>query len=100
MPIHQENTLFGFHAVEALLKNHPDRVDRLLLLQNRQDKKIQTIIQYAEKNQLNIQWASRHELDALTHQANHQGVVAFLRQMAHYTEKDLENIVDQAEKKI
>jgi 23S rRNA (guanosine2251-2'-O)-methyltransferase len=86
--------IFGLHAVEALLKKHPDRISRLLLLQDRQDKKIQSLADIAKRHDLRIEFLSRQELDKLTENANHQGVVAISEQQKKYSEKDLEDILE------
>ena len=43
--------IFGFHAVEALLKKHPERVLQLYRQKGREDKRIQDIIALAEYHQ-------------------------------------------------
>lgn len=88
----------GLHAVEALLKNQPERVMRLCVLRERGDQKIQAIIQVAKSQNIKIENLSRPELDRLADGANHQGVVAFCFAPKVYSEKDLENILDEVKK--
>src|SRR3990167_10426295 len=94
-----EIIVFGIHPVEALLKRQPQRVSRLSLLDNRHDKKIQVIIELAKKNKVTIEFLSRHELDRLTHEENHQGVVAFCETAKHYFEHDLEELLENLTEK-
>ncbi len=68
--------VFGIHAVEALLREDPDRVRRLLVLADRTDKRIQTVLSLAESARVNVEVCPRRQLDRLTHNARHQGVVA------------------------
>lgn len=86
--------IFGLHAVEALLLSHPDRAERLCVLQDRHDKKIQAILELAKQHSVKIVFSSRQELDHLTEQANHQGIVMFCRQAKRHTEQDIETLLD------
>ncbi len=75
METHQKQLVYGFHAVEALLKNSADQVQQLYLLRGRGDKRLQLVQQLAEKQQLTIHWSNRDTLDELI-DGNHQGVIA------------------------
>lgn len=86
--------VFGLHAVQALLKKHPDRISRLALLEDRQDKKIQAILDIAKRAKIKIEFYSRQELDHLTQKENHQGAVAFCHPIKKLTEYDLEVLLD------
>ena len=70
-------TVFGLHSVQALLKSAPQRVNEVLVLQGRQDQRLQKILKAAEHNDVTIRQAQRKELDKLVKEGNHQGVVAF-----------------------
>lgn len=82
--------VFGLHAVESLLKKNAERISELYILEDRQDKKIQMIGQLAKTKKIRMHFASRNELDRMTRQANHQGVVAHCEENKRYTEYDLE----------
>lgn len=86
--------IFGLHAVESLLLAHPDRAERLCVLQDRHDKKVQAIIELAKQHSVKIVFSSRSELDHQTDGANHQGAVMFCRQAKRYAEQDLETMLD------
>jgi 23S rRNA (guanosine2251-2'-O)-methyltransferase len=90
--------LFGIHAVQALLSQHPERALALYVQKERHDQKIQVLIDLAKTNGVKIQLASRVELDALVEHAVHQGVVAACQKPAAHTENDLENIIAAAPK--
>lgn len=91
--MNEKHLVFGLHAVESLLKNQPDRLLQLSVFKERQDQKIQELIQLAQTKKVKIHLVSRHELDHLTDNANHQGVVAFCQKAKTYSEQDLENIL-------
>jgi len=88
--------IFGIHAVTALLEKQSSRIIRLYVQQERHDKKIQMLIQLAKNQGVSIELASRQELDSLTHEANHQGIVAFCTQTIFYSENDLSGLLQNA----
>lgn len=72
------NSVFGFHAVEALLNNTANQtITCLYLLKGRKDKRFQSIQAMAETIDILIRFVAKDELDALA-DGNHQGVVATL----------------------
>lgn len=68
--------VYGLHAVQALLKSAPQRVDQVYLLQGRNDQRLQKILHAAEVNNIACVPLTRAKLDELVHEENHQGVVA------------------------
>ena len=88
--------IFGLHAVEAFLHKHPKRILRLCVLQDRQDKKMSALLQLARKENIIIEPASRPELDRMTDDANHQGVVAFTEKSHQHTEADIFSILENS----
>lgn len=90
----KNNKIFGLHAVEALLKTHPERVTRLFILQKRDDQKIQAIVELAEVHNIKIELTPRLELDRLVNAENHQGVVALSQLAKNYSEQDLGVILE------
>lgn len=71
--------VFGIHAIEALLKHNSDKI-QVLYLQQRDDKRIQTVRQLAKSKQIKIEILSPTEFTALsqtyTDDNHHQGVIA------------------------
>ncbi len=90
----EKSILFGVHAVQALLATQADRVQRLCVLKDRQDQKIQKLVTLATEHRINIEYSSRPELDRLAQGGNHQGIVAFCQSAKHYSENDLEHLLD------
>jgi 23S rRNA (guanosine2251-2'-O)-methyltransferase len=86
--------VFGLHAVNALLSKQPERVIRLCVFQERRDKKLDALVSLAKKLGLPVDPASRHELDRMTQEANHQGVVAFCHSSRTYMESDLKQLLE------
>lgn len=87
--------ILGLHSVQSSLKNAPDRIQKLLILKERADQKIKEIIQLAEKNKIKVEWVGRKQLDELTKNENHQGVIAFCHTIKTYHEEDLFVLLDQ-----
>jgi 23S rRNA (guanosine2251-2'-O)-methyltransferase len=82
--------VFGIHAVEALLRDDPARVRRLLVLAEREDERLRTIVRLAEAAKVAIEVCPRRQLDRLTHDGRHQGVVAETAQTELGSEAELE----------
>jgi 23S rRNA (guanosine2251-2'-O)-methyltransferase len=85
--------VFGLHAVEALLKKQPERVIRLCVVQERNNKKIDLVVSLAKKIGAPIDAASRQELDNMTQNANHQGVLVFCKELRSYNESNLKELL-------
>lgn len=81
--------IFGMHAVESLLERQPERIQRLVVQKERQDKKLDLLRQKAREAGISIELLPKSELDRLTHTANHQGVIAFCVKTTTQHETDL-----------
>lgn len=89
---------FGIHAVSALLKRDPGRVRRLLLLQGRLDKRLQSLVAEAERAGIPIKSVPRAKLDEIA-QGVHQGVVAETSALQAGNEQDLERLLEGLEER-
>lgn len=90
--------IFGLHAVTALVEKHPERIIRLLVIEQRGDKKMDALLKQARQHGINISYASRAELDGVTHQGNHQGVAALCEKAKTYSEEDLMRMVESLDR--
>lgn len=88
--------LHGIHTVLSKLKCAPHHVKKLFLLKERQDQRIQLIVQQATQHNIAIEWVSRQTLDKLSN-AVHQGVIALCTAQPDYQEKDLPTLLETAE---
>lgn len=70
--------VYGLHAVDALLRQQPEQVQCLWVLDTRKDKRIAGIIELARNQGVTVERVSREQLDARV-QGRHQGVVAEVR---------------------
>jgi 23S rRNA (guanosine2251-2'-O)-methyltransferase len=86
-------SVFGLHAVQALLKSAPHRVNEVLVLQGRQDQRLQKILAAAQKSDIKVRQVSRKELDKMV-EGNHQGVVAMSFPGELHDEKFLYQLIE------
>ncbi len=90
----QKLSIFGLHAVESLVQKNPERIKCLYVLQDRTDKKIQAVLELANQQKIKIEYLARSQLDRMTNEANHQGLLAVCEPARHYSEKDLDELLD------
>ena len=89
--------VFGIHAVEAFLQRSPQDVLELFVMKDRDDKRMQPIIQLARQNGVSVQFCNRKTLDDMV-SGQHQGVVAKARLQSSGSEADLAAIVAENDK--
>ena len=71
------DTVFGYHAVESLIRRAPRRVAALHVQADRQDKRMQALCELSRNQGVSVLPCAKSELDALV-TGRHQGVVAVL----------------------
>lgn len=86
--------VFGIHAVAAILTRAPQDVLELFVMKDRDDKRMQPLLQQARQQGLSVQFCNRKTLDDMT-QGQHQGIVAKVRLNNSGHEADLAAIVEQ-----
>jgi len=70
--------VYGLHAVDSLLRRHPQSVQRLLLQAGRDDKRMASLLELARNQGIPVAREPRAGLDKLV-TGRHQGAVAQLR---------------------
>lgn len=80
--------VFGWHAVEAVLKREPERLQRVWIQTGRQDKRVKSITDALDG--LGVAWkvVHRRELDERV-SGVHQGIVAAVSESREWAEDDL-----------
>lgn len=83
-----EEFVFGWHAVEAVLKRESGRLQQVWIQTGRQDKRVKSITDTLDE--LGVKWSvvHRRELDERVGGV-HQGVVAAVSESREWTEDDL-----------
>ena len=89
-------TIYGLHAVQALLKRAPQRVQVIWALDTRHDARLQKVLQAAEQYELTVHLKTRKELDQAC-DGSHQGVIAFASPTKPHDEKSLMDLVRDCE---
>jgi 23S rRNA (guanosine2251-2'-O)-methyltransferase len=80
--------IFGWHAVEAVLKQEPKRLQQVWIQTGRQDKRVQSVTETLDSLGIAWQIVHRKELDKRV-AGVHQGVVAQVSESREWTEDDL-----------
>lgn len=83
-----DDFVFGWHAVEAVLKREPNRLQQVWIQTGRQDRRVQDITEALDELGVRWQVVHRRELDARV-AGVHQGVVAQVGVSREWTENDL-----------
>ena len=87
---------YGIHAVRVLLKRSPQRVQRLLLLSRRDDRRLGELRALAEHARIPVATVDETELAALAGGERHQGAVALLSADAPGRAGDPETLLEEA----
>ncbi|HEY6455256.1 MAG TPA: 23S rRNA (guanosine(2251)-2'-O)-methyltransferase RlmB [Steroidobacteraceae bacterium] len=81
--------VYGLHAVQALLKRHPDRVLELKLAERRDDPRLRAIETLAREHGTRVQRVDAQTLLTALGDVAHQGVAAEVVPLAPWSEDDL-----------
>jgi 23S rRNA (guanosine2251-2'-O)-methyltransferase len=92
-----EEYIFGWHAVEAVLKREPERLQQVWIQTGREDRRVKTVTETL--NELGVRWqvVHRKELDQRV-AGVHQGVVAAVSESREWSEDDLLAMLSGADK--
>ncbi|MGL6028487.1 MAG: 23S rRNA (guanosine(2251)-2'-O)-methyltransferase RlmB [Legionella sp.] len=91
-----EQLIYGVHAVTALFSNPHRSVKKLFISQDRQDKRIQDLLNKAIEAQVHIEKLSAQKMNERFANASHQGVVASASALPDYGEAHLQALLDAA----
>ncbi|MCC5014361.1 MULTISPECIES: 23S rRNA (guanosine(2251)-2'-O)-methyltransferase RlmB [Legionella] len=84
-----EHYIYGVHAVTALLSNRPKATKKLIINQERIDKRLEEILDSAVKYQIPVEKLSIQKMNQRFTDFVHQGVVAIAANLPDYGENDL-----------
>lgn len=88
-------TIYGIHAIEALLERSPERFLEIYMLKGREDKRLTPLIKQIEQLGLVIRMANRQWLDDQVEGGVHQGIIAKVKEGKQYQENDLPDLIAQ-----
>ncbi len=86
--------LFGLHAVQAALDYSPKTINQAWVDAQRQDKRLQQIIDHLRDLGIEPEQADRKRLDKLADNNNHQGIVIKVDMPTELSEHDLQTAVE------
>lgn len=84
---------FGMHAVTSLLKRSPERIVRLLVQDNRDDKRLNELLALARERKVQVAYAPRKQLNQIT-EGVHQGVIAECKALKAGNEDALTSLLE------
>jgi len=90
-------TVFGLHAVRALLEQRTRRVETLLVQSGRRDDRLLELLSLAERAGVPVETHAASQLDTLCSGARHQGVVARIRVTGTRGEGALDEVLEQCQ---
>ena len=71
--------LYGLHPVEEALRSGSRKFDHVCVARERNDQRLQRVIDACRQNNIRLRFEPREELTRLAHTAAHQGIVAIVR---------------------
>ena len=81
--------LYGLHPVEEALRSGSRRFDHVVVARERQDQRLQKIVDLCRERGVRLRSESREQLTLVARNPGHQGVVAFVRERAMLDVEDL-----------
>lgn len=89
-------TIYGLHAVRAMLRRHPERVTAVRMAERRDDPRAREIEELARGRGIAVQRVDAHMLRQKLGDVTHQGVMADVQPLPPWTEDDLLTAVQEA----
>ena len=75
----QDDIIFGFHSVEAALRNDAANILQLLVEKDRNDQRVKQLIQLADSQGIAIEFVRKTDLEKRCHSNHTQGIAARYR---------------------
>lgn len=85
--------VYGLHSVQALLSHNAHQAYMLYVQQGSAHPKVMELLRLAERQGLAVECVNKNQLDRLTEQGNHQGVVMRIKPMHLPGEDELFNML-------
>ena len=88
-------TVYGIHAIEALLTRAPERIIEVFIAKGREDKRLTALVQELEQLGLTVKVTNRQYLDEKSKNGVHQGILAMVKPSRGYQENDIPLLMEQ-----
>ena len=86
--------LFGLHAVQAALDYSPEKIQRVWVDNQRQDKRLTSLLTGLSRVNINVEKSDRKTLDRLSDHKNHQGIIAEVQLPSTNSEAQLKDAIE------
>lgn len=87
--------IHGFHVLKAALNTVPHQIKMLYLLEKRQDKRTEELVQLAKEHDIPIEWLPRDLLNQRLPDVTHQGIIAACDKPNTYDENFIKDLCRQ-----
>lgn len=87
--------VYGPHTIAAIIQKNPSKVKFLYFQRDKSGPRQQLLLDLAGESGISFQFVSKEELDRLSQNGLHQGVVALCQKDKAYTEADLPYLLSQ-----
>jgi len=87
--------IFGIHAVQAALDFSADKINKVWVDGQRQDKRLSELTEHCRRFKFSIEKSDRKRLDKMTDGKNHQGIVAEIELPGVHSEDELKHVVKE-----
>lgn len=88
--------LYGLHSVQAALNYSPDKISKVWIDQQRQDKRLAEIRDELSMRGIEVEKADRKKLDRLSESQHHQGIVIEVELPGELSENELKTAVENS----
>ena len=89
--------IYGLHTVKAVLSGAGDKTISKIFVSDRQDSRMQELLQLANRLKIPVEIRPKKDLDAWAGEGVHQGVVAEFTGQLHFSESDLDTLLERDE---
>lgn len=87
--------LYGIHSIKAALKGQEIQIEKIYLLKDRKNPKLQEILRLAAENKVELEEISAEEFyKLLPGECKHQGILAYCQQLPDFNEATLKAICE------
>lgn len=91
--------IYGLHAAQSAIENHPERVKEVVILKGRQDNRMNAFLDSVRNIGLKFRLSNREEFERILQKqelknVRHQGVLLFTTAAPVLKENDLEQMLD------
>ena len=90
-------SVFGIHAVASLLDRQPDRIEAMYVQRGRNDSRMESLLERADKLGISYQVIEREKLDEMV-DGRHQGVIVKSRGSQIFREGDLDRLLENLDR--